>query len=350
MWDSGQENVPHVGVISKSSAQAKKKRQATMPVTAANGELTVTPDAALLGDAQYPVMIDPSWSGRLSGNAWTLVSSKSGHENSAFWQGRNNQGVDYLSDTGTYGAAGTGRICDSVSSSGACLSAQYNVRSYFRMDTSGVKGKIITGASFRIEQKWSFTCNPNSNATVRVTDGIGTGTTWNSQPGWWWDNKWASTVGANRKVGSAHSCAGPGDVEFPFTNGVQYAAENNLNDITMVLGVDEGTVSSWKRFNAGSAVLAIDYNSIPNTPDQLTVDGKGCATGAARPVVPTATPTIRARVSDPDPADTMNSRFECRRIRDNGSSGPVAHVDHYPWANGTTAEHTIEQAAGLNSA
>lgn len=346
MWDSGQENVPHVGVISKSLAEAKKKRQATMPVTAANGELTVTPDAALLDNAQYPVMIDPSWSGGVSGNAWTLVSNKSGHENSAFWQGRNSQGQDYLNETGTYGAAGTGRICDSVSDTGTCLSAQYNVRSYFRMDTSGVKGKNVTGASFRIEQKWSFTCNPNSNATLRASDGIGGGTTWNSQPGWWWDAKWGSTVGANRKVGAKHNCAGPGDVEFPFTDAIRSAAESNWDTLTMVLYVDEGTVSSWKRFNAGSAVLAIDYNSTPNTPDQISVDGKGCATGAARPIVPTATPTIRARVSDPDPAEAMNSRFEWRRIRPNGSVGPTSNADHYPWGNGTIAEHTIAKSDG----
>ena len=349
MWDSGQENVAHVGVLSRSAVETKKKRRATMPVTAANGELTVTPDAALLDNARYPVMIDPSWSGRLSGNAWTLVTNKSGLEGSAFWQGKNNQGQDYLSDVANYGAAGTGRICDNVSDAGACLSPQYNVRSYFRMDTSGVKGKIITGASFRIEQKWSFTCSPNSTATLRASDGIGTGTNWNNQPAWWWDAKWGSTVGANRKVGAKHNCEGPGDVEFPVTDAIRSAAENNWDSLTMVLHVDEGTVSSWKRFNAGSAVLAIDFNSIPNTPDQLTVDGKGCATGAARPVVPTATPTIRARVSDPDPAEPMNSRFEWRRIRPDGSFGPVASADHYPWANGTTAEHTIAKSDGHDS-
>ncbi|MFS8105184.1 FG-GAP-like repeat-containing protein, partial [Lentzea alba] len=391
MWDSGQDNVPHVGVLSKSAVEAKKKRTATMPVSAQNGELTVTPDAKLLDEAQYPVMIDPSWSGRLHDNAWTLVSNKSGHEGSVFWQGRNNQGLDYLSNTGTYGNAGTGRICDSVSSSGACLSAQYNVRSYFRMDTSGVKGKIVTGASFRIEQKWSFTCNPNSTATLRAnvrsyfrmdtsgvkgkivtgasfrieqkwsftcnpnstatlraTDGITPSTTWNNQPGFWWDAKWGSTVGANRKVDAQHGCAGPGDVEFPFTDAINTAAANNWDHLTMVLHVDEGVVSSWKRFNAGSAVLAIDFNSIPNMPDQVTVDGKACATGAARPLVPTATPIIRARLSDPDPAEAMNSNFEWRRMRPNGTFGPISNAVHYPWANGTTGQHTIAGPATHN--
>ncbi|MFS8101202.1 DNRLRE domain-containing protein, partial [Lentzea alba] len=341
MWDSGQDAVAHVGVLSKSAVESKKKRTATMPVSVQNGELTVTPDTKLLDEAQYPVTIDPSWTGRVQDNAWTLVSSKSGHEGSAFWQGRNNQGQDYLSDTGTYGAAGTGRICDSVSSSGACLSAQYHVRSYFRMDTSAVKGKQVTGASFRIEQKWAFTCNNGgSNATVRTVGGFDGGTTWNSQPAWFDDNwRWSSP--ANRKVGAVHGCAGPGDVEFNFTGVVQHAANNNWHNVSVVLHVDESHVNYWKRFNAGSAVLAIDYNSIPNQPDQTTVDGKGCATGDARPVVPTATPTIRGRVSDPDGADTMTARFEWRRIRPNGSRATVAHIDNSPWGNGTTAEYTV---------
>ena len=360
MWDSG--GAGAAGVSAKSAqtesaqsesapAEPQDKRTATMPVAVANGQISVVPDAAMLNDAatRYPVMIDPSWTGRVLGNAWTLVSNKSGHEGSAFWQGRNNEGKDYLSDTATHGGAGTGLICDSVSQTGACLSSTYNVRSYFRMDISGVKGKIVTGAAFRIEQKWAFTCNGGgSNATVRVTDEFGGSTTWNNQPGWWDDN-WARSTAANRKVGSTHGCDGPGEVEFSFTDVVTRAVNNSWDNVTVVMHVGEGSVNNWKRFNAGSAVLAIDFNSIPNTPDQLTADGKACATGDARPFVPTATPTIRGRVSDPDPADTMNSRFEWRRIRPNGSLGPISSADHYPWANGTTAQHTISKPEHLST-
>ncbi|MGW6449171.1 LamG-like jellyroll fold domain-containing protein [Lentzea sp. NPDC055074] len=341
MWDSGEEKVAHVGVLTKAAVESRKKRTATMPVAAANGELTVTPDAALLEAAKYPVMIDPSWTGTVKGGAWTLVSSKDA--GSAFWQGRNNQGSDYLYNSGTYGSAGTGLTCDNVSQTGTCLSQPYNVRSYFRMDLSAVKGKDVTGASFRVEQKWSFTCSPNSNATVRVTNGFDNTTTWNNQPGWW-DDSWASSSPANRKVGSAHGCAGPGDVEFNFKSVVAYGARNNWDSVSVVLHVDESTVSSWKRFTPGSAVLAIDYNSQPNVPDPITVDGKACATGDSRPAVPTATPTIRGRVSDPDGSDTMKARFEWRRIRPNGTPGPTTSLETTPWGNGTTAEQTIPKS------
>jgi hypothetical protein len=131
MWDSG--GTGAAGIAAKSaSAESSGQRSAPMPVAVENGQITVVPDAAMLGDAatRYPVMIDPSWTGRVQDNAWTLVSSKSGHEGWGFWQGRNGQGNYYLGDADNAGAAGTGLICDSVSSEGKCLSTTYKVRSF----------------------------------------------------------------------------------------------------------------------------------------------------------------------------------------------------------------------------
>lgn len=345
MWDSGAglAGTAPTGVVAKSLTEPTEKRTATMPVTVGNGEISVVPDAAMINDAatRYPVMIDPSWTGRLLGDAWTLVSSKDADR--AFWQG------NYLLDAADKGAAGTGLTCDDVTADGRCVNPNkaYKVRSYFRMDISKVKGTIVSGASFRIEQRWAWHCNNGgSDATVRVTDQFSDRTTWNNQPGWW-DNNWSWSSPANRKVGSVHGCAGPGEVEFDMSGVVARAASENWNNVTVVLHVAEGSVDYWKRFNAGSAVFAIDYNSIPNTPDPVTVDGKACATGDARPAVPTATPTIRGRVSDPDGTDTLTARFEWRRIRPDGSQGPSAHVDRTSWGSGTTAEYTIPNSGSL---
>ncbi|MEV6237826.1 LamG-like jellyroll fold domain-containing protein [Lentzea sp. NPDC051838] len=344
MWDSG--GTSGAGVSAKAaSADPPKQRTAAMPIAVQNGEISVVPDAAMLSDAatQYPVMIDPSWTGRVLDNAWTLVSSKDPAW--GYWQGRNNQGNYYLVDGGDKGAAGAGLICDNVSTDGRCLSDTYKVRSYFRMDISGVKGKVVTGASFKIEQRWAFTCNPNSNATVRVADEFSGGTTWNNQPNWWGD-AWASTSPANRKVGATHSCSGPGDVEFEFTGVVSNAVNTGWHNITVTVHSDDRNVNFWKRFNASSALLSIDYNSVPNQPDQVTVDGKGCATGDARPVVPTATPTMRGRVSDPD-GDTLDARFEWRRIRPNGSRATTTQVDRSSYGSGYTADYTVPKPDSL---
>ncbi|MFS8101750.1 FG-GAP-like repeat-containing protein [Lentzea alba] len=349
MWDSG--GTGSAGVSAKTSmttesaqTDSPEKRTATMPVAVENGQISVVPDAAMLNDTatRYPVMIDPSWTGRVHENSWTLVSEKL--PDYGYWQGGG-----YLSNPAELGAAGTGRTCDSVSRAGSCLSPTYRIRSYFRMDTSQVKGKIILGASLRIEQRWAWTCNNGgSNVTARATNDFDGHTTWNNQPAWWGDNA-AKSAPANRKVGAVHGCDGPGDVEFNFTDTVAHAAANNWNYFNVVMHVDESSVNYWKRFNAGTAVLAIDFNSVPNTPEHLSADGKTCATGAARPIVPTATPTFRGHVSDPDPADAMNARFEWRRIRPNGSMGPISSADRYPWGNGTTAEYTPSKPENLES-
>ncbi|MEO6088532.1 MAG: LamG-like jellyroll fold domain-containing protein [Umezawaea sp.] len=342
MWDSTPASAPGAAKA-KAAGEPTQRRVATMPVTADNGELVVTPDAAMIADTttRYPVFIDPSWSGRLQNNAWTLVSSNL--PDSAFWQGGG-----FLQDAADVGAVGTGLTCDIYYNDGTCYTSTYNVRSYFQMDVSAMKGKNITGASFRIEQRWAWSCRDGgSSATVRVTNDIGGGTTWNNQPQWW-GNEWASSSPANHKLGAQHNCAGPGDVEFEMTGVVRQAAAENWDHITFVIHVtDENTVKQWKRFNAATPVLAIDYNSLPNTPDQLSVDGKSCATGANRPVTPTVTPTLRARVSDPDGADTLGSRFEWARIRENGTIAAVERQDGYPWGNGTIAETTLPKPATL---
>jgi hypothetical protein len=46
--------------------------------------------------------------------------------------------------------------------------------------------------------------------------------------------------------------------------------------------------------------LAITYNRKPNPPTSLSAEIYGCRTGASRPYVLTATPTLSAKHSDPD--------------------------------------------------
>jgi hypothetical protein len=67
-----------------------------------------------------------------------------------------------------------------------------------------------------------------------------------------------------------------------------------------VKAADERNHNGWKKFDAGSARFVVTFNSYPNAPDQLTVSGAPCATGADRPYARTLTPELRARVSDPD--------------------------------------------------
>ncbi|MFF5232467.1 ricin-type beta-trefoil lectin domain protein [Dactylosporangium sp. NPDC000521] len=335
-WDSSTTtDTPPAEQAEKSAGAAAaaapgRVRKGVMPVSVAGGELSLTPDAALLDDpgTQYPVYVDPSWTGGISGNAWTSVWSRSDTVNSSFWQNGT-----ALNNASTKGGAGAGRTEDCT----GCT--DYIIRSMFRMDISGVIGKQVTDAKFRVQQRHSWTCNPASNAKVWVTGGISPSTTWNNQPSW--DGaRTAETLG-NRRDGGGASCLGAGDIEFGVTGLVQYAQGQGWPDLTLGLrAVDEGSLNHWKRFNAGSPVLAITYNTPPNTPDQLTVDGKPCVAGAGRPFVPTATPTLRARNTDND-GEALTTWFAWARWDTATSTWiDVASAPQGGVPNGATAQMT----------
>jgi hypothetical protein len=308
MWDSSAEpdsrtaddqSVAPPAKEPKSPAEAAPgaaepaARKAVMKVLASKTQLTLTPDTGLLADpaAKLPLYIDPSWTGSISSGAWTNVLSK--YKTSSFWKN-----ASTLNNGSVSGSAGAGRTEDCS----GC--ADYIVRSFFRMDTSKVRGKQIVSAQFRIEQKHAWTCSPKSNAKLWLTGGISDKTTWNNQPTW--NGSYTAQTAANRKNGAIHGCLGPGTIEFNTTSMVAKAAASNWSTLTVGLrAVSESTLSQWKRFNHASPKLAITYNTVPNGLADRKSDGKACATGPARPYVYNATPILAAKHSDPD-ADQQN--------------------------------------------
>ncbi|GIF23615.1 hypothetical protein BJ973_004224 [Actinoplanes tereljensis] len=221
--------------------------------------LHVVPDKGFLADpaTRYPVSIDPIFTGGKSGNAWSVVASRSDLAGSAFWQ------RTFMSNAATYGDAGAGLTCDSYTGN-TCNSTPYVVRSLFRMETYGAAGATVLSSNFEITQKWSWTCNTASNAKLWITGGISSTTTWNSQP--FWDGHTAEAAG-NHAVGNANGCAGPGTVSFDATGLVQYGFSQGWSDLTLGLrAVNEGTNLQWKRFDSGTAVLRIRYDHAPAQP------------------------------------------------------------------------------------
>ncbi|MCA2218228.1 carboxypeptidase regulatory-like domain-containing protein [Jidongwangia harbinensis] len=276
---------------------AAMDRRVVMPMTVSKDTLTLRPDRKLLADpdTKYPVYIDPSVTGAISGSAWTSVWSK--HKSSSFWKNSS-----ALTNGSTYGSAGAGRTEDCSGCS------DHVVRSFFRMDTSKVRKKQILSATFRVEQRHAWTCNPKSNAKLWMIGGISTSTTWNNQPNWY--SGYTAQTAANRKAGAAHGCSGAGTIEFNATSMVAKAAASNWTTLNLGLrAVDEGTLKHWKRFNHSSPKLAITYNTAPAAPGNRNSDAKGCATGAARPYVRTLTPTLAAQQVDPDNDQGLTTSF-----------------------------------------
>ena len=304
MWDSSEsmeqqaiepdQTRPNDLGPSGEDTQGDRVRQAVMPVKVGAESVTITPDKAMLTDprTEFPVYIDPLVTGTMSGGAWTSVWSK--YPTKSFWKN-----TTALTDASITGAAGVGRTEDCT----GC--ADHIIRSFFRMDMTGVKG-AVSDAKFIIEQRWSWTCNPASNARVwRMGTGITSATTWNNPPKSW--GKYA-TVLAKRKYGAVHGCIGAGPIEFDVTKMV------SDSDSTVTFGmkaIDESTKNQWKRYKPSTARLSVTYNSKPYALSEQKTNSAGeCKTGSARPyVTKTSGVTVSGKQADPDKEAELTTSF-----------------------------------------
>ncbi|WP_018684445.1 LamG-like jellyroll fold domain-containing protein [Actinokineospora enzanensis] len=298
--------------------KVKPQRRARLGVEVDRTGLTLVPDRALLADpaTEYPVEIDPDWTGYLAGNSWTSVWSN--NPNGSYWQR-----ADTSSDT-TKGMAKVGVTCNNYNgnASSCTPSTKFTVRSFFKMDTAAVEGKIINSAVFRVEQRHAATCNPVSSAKVWMTGDIGPGTTWNAQP--YWNESYTATAPGNRRVDAAYGCLGAGNLEFDVKNMVTAAAgSNDVSTLTIGMrAVNEGELLEWKRYSHTSPQLTVNYNTIPGIPANVDISGKACATGDARAVLGAGvTPRARATVYDPDAGQTITGWLKFHEM--NANNGTV---------------------------
>ena len=120
---------------------------------------------------------------------------------------------------------------------------------------------------------------------------------------------------------------------------LQAIANGSATSTTWGLRAETETSNSgWKKFDARTARLVVGVNTRPNTPDTLMVDSRPCAAGAGRPVIATATPVLKGRVTDPD-GHSMEAWYAWAKW--NGSSFVDVGGDHNsPHANGAYAETT----------
>lgn len=254
-------------------------RHEAMGLRIDGGALTLTPDRAMLADpaTRYPVYLDPSVSAPRG--AWTSVWKK--YPTTNYLNSSDVARVGHENDTG-----------------------QTN-RSFFQMNTgTAIHGKQIIKATFRTYETWAWSCNKRE-VQLWLTGAISKSTTWNNQPSW---SQKLQTL--NVAKGWSTSCPA-GGVEFDATAAAVKAAASKWSNITLGLrATSETDTYAWKKFR-NNPVLVVEYNTIPTAPvaaDLWSDPGGGCVSGAARPLIGTATPKLWAKLRDGD--NSVKGRFE----------------------------------------
>ena len=274
MWDSTKPAGD--GSVHSSRLVVPGKARSAMPVQLTGGDLVVHPDLGMLRNkaTKFPVYIDPA----LGKSAWTMINSA--FPSQSYWS------YDKQDCPAPY----TSIQCAKV---GYTTSPQAMIyRSLFAFGVSSLLHKHIQDAKLSMDTVYSYT-NTDYGTQVHVTGGISSSTTWSNN---------ASSWGATVATANSHAYDRVRRrTEWGLTGAVQAAARGTASTLTLGLReVSESDVKNWKKFDAGTALLTVAYNSYPNAPDTMTINGQPCVRGASRPYVRTLTPPLKARLTDPD--------------------------------------------------
>ncbi|MER5764685.1 FG-GAP-like repeat-containing protein [Streptomyces sp. NPDC002082] len=297
------ESAPSDAFLTPSGA-----KDAQMPTTITDGTLEIKPDQALLTGAgtKYPVFIDPSiaW-GERQNWAWAYRSYKY----NSYWNTKEDVRVGY--ETATNGLS----------------------RSFFQMDTADVKGAQINKATFRIKETWSWSCTKKP-VQLWATGPISEATTWNNQPAKIGSQPLDTVTDAK---GWGPSCPA-GNLEFNVTDAVRQSSTKSPSTVTLGLyAPDETDEFSWKRFDAKSMTLEIEYNNPPQAPSAPgTSPWVPCTQGGS---IGNTTISVYATASDRD-SGNLTTEFQILKA---GQTTPVSQT--IPANNGKVATWTVPDAS-----
>lgn len=253
-----------------------------MPVRYEAGALILGVDEDMLADAatQWPVRIDPKVDAH-GPTEWTML--RTGGFTSSVWK------FDNINSS--FSGGGMGRCSDSSCNSAYTAGLVWEFTGLSAL--AAADGDDVISAQLRVKGLHSYNCTAQ-RANLYSTSAISSSSTWSSVT-------WGSSVG-NASYAHRESCDNVRYVTYNATNGVKAFAENNRSYLALGLRAhDETNMNGWKRIHK-TATLQYEYNRPPNpvTAIGLADFKPSCATGAAAPYIPTLTPTLNARGTDPD--------------------------------------------------
>lgn len=288
MWDSPSQG--HAGVRAAIRGPVMQGRMSRVTAAVTTEHLVLTPDTAMLDDpaAAFPLVIDPVW--ERGDPVWNYASADN----------QNGPTTDSKIAKGDPSPAAT---CLRV---GNDPDSTHQYRSFMQFAIDGVAGKQIVNAWIDGLADHTWKCGAKRPTYFYRTDAI---TTIRRQA-WPGPALWVPLgnvmAGANEAscdedndpiklqttalLGDLQAVA---DAHVP-SYFVGISAGENLN------GLNETNTERWMRYFLNNFKLTIIFNTQPATPDNLTVDGKPCVSGANRPFVKTTTPILSAHVFDAD--------------------------------------------------
>ncbi|MBM0206319.1 VCBS repeat-containing protein [Micromonospora sp. STR1s_5] len=287
------------------------------------GQLILEPDADLLLNPKvtFPVVVDPT----IGITLWTMING--GAKDQEYWAfDRRDCPVGYSTECAKVGYRPEAHA--------GATHSQY--RSMFEFSAAHWQGKQVLDGSLAprltMDLVWSSACTPQTTFLHAVRSG-----------GVFSDANWNNTLNTWHVAVSNVSNTSCNGARLPTEFSMAPSALGEHVNGRLVLGLkaqSESDSAQWKKFDATTAKLIVNLNSIPGAPTNVTVDGKECKTGDARPFVPTSTATVRATASDAD-RDTLSVRVVRQRVRDDGSLGPETLLAQQGVPAGTPALVTM---------
>ncbi|MFE1880098.1 LamG-like jellyroll fold domain-containing protein [Streptomyces diastatochromogenes] len=302
MWDSaGQKaaGAPLAHTATTSSARAEHKaagkvgkHRAQVRVTLKHGKQLLGLDKTLLSakSTTYPVYVDPEWSGRPSQLDWARISDN---------------GWNVYNSTSTSGSTNAREGWDNNAPGNG-----ERARTYYQMNTSGIKGAVVSHASLYVKQLSAASCADTPAAAYGTDRPAG----WSSSSLYWGHEPGGRTgsLGTNPKSHEAGTCpvtdganswVSPPSLEFDVTSRAQSAAAGGWKSMTlMVQSPDMNDAQQWKQLAyGGGATMSVTYSYRPKLKNGTGTPAiKPSTVSMGKTMTTTHTPTLSARAVDPD--------------------------------------------------
>lgn len=332
MWDSGvngtssQAQSTSDGSAEPSSEPPPGADIRPVGVTTDTDTLTLTPDQDLLtgADTQYPVIIDPYWTGSTPDYAWVQQA----HQSSSNWNSTENgePAVGYEGWETPYGIT----------------------RSFFQFTPNAHTGYHIFSAHFKVTGVDSPSglndCDAPHTMVVNSTAPIDSGIHWGNEPAIWSQQ---DVQNAYNGYGSCPNKTTSFDVTDSIVN------DSGQGTVTYRIRAQyEDNKNAYMRFNH-VASLTIHYNRTPDAPTGFAFSpapqpADGCD-GTKDWIPATSQVTLSAHVSDPDGSQQeIQGQFQ---FWDKGATGDQTAIDllnypdaaaHSAWVPGSGATVSIQ--------